>query len=39
MFEWIEPNKWNIFFIDYFKSREDDGVEVYEDSATSEPRS
>ena len=31
VFEWTENLKWNSFFIDYFNSREDDGVELCEE--------
>jgi len=39
MFEWKEPNRWNQFFIDYFNSREDDGIELYEEVISTELRS
>ena len=33
VFEWRDRNKWNPIFIEYFNSRDDDGVEVVEETA------
>lgn len=30
MFEWMEPTRWNAIFMNYFRTREDDGVEIEE---------
>jgi len=38
-FEWTEPSRWNLIFVNYFNTREDDGVEIHEEPKPTAPRS